>query len=104
MRQEKRNNIAAILELAELTLKEHQIHCTVPNEIAKKEFEKTNELSNHLKKTLQNDDITICIKVIKNKEVFDQKYIYTNAQRYDAIREKEPNIEYFKEFFALSLE
>jgi DNA polymerase-3 subunit gamma/tau len=73
----------------------------VANDTMKKEIERGQYgLMEHLKKTLNNYYITLEITV---NEVAEQKYAFTPQEKYEKLREQNPNIELLRKEFDLDI-
>ena len=82
-------------------LKGTAIHLTYSNNTNKIELERAQyPLLAHLRKTLKNFDLHLNIKV--NEEVA-KKYAFTPREKYEKLKEKNPNIELLKKTFGLDV-
>lgn len=96
-------NLASILSIDTPTLNgtETVIHLTFPNSTNQVELERNQyNLLKFLKEELQNFDITFSIDI---NEVLEKKYAYTPAEKYEKLKEKNPDIELLKQAFNLDL-
>ena len=93
--------IASNLEADTPVLKGTAIQLEFPNETMKVEVERAQgPLLEHLKRSLKNYDITLEITV--NEQV-QRKYAYTPQEKYDKLKEQNPDIEILKKTFDLEL-
>ena len=91
--------MASILEMETPKLLETDICLEYANETLKIELERAQyPLLQYLRKTLQNYDLTLDIKV--NEEV-TKKYAFTPQEKYEKLNEKNPNLEVLKKTFGL---
>ena len=98
---EGKKNLAAILSIDKPTLKGTEIHLTFPNSTNKVEVERQSfDLLQFLRKSLKNYDISLVIEV---NEEMQKKFAYTPEEKYDKLKEKNPNIELLRRTFDLDL-
>jgi DNA polymerase-3 subunit gamma/tau len=96
-----KHNLASILSIDKPTVKESTIHLEFPNETNKVELERQQyELLSYVRKSLSNFDISLSISV---NEVLEKKYAYTATDKYNKLKEKNPNIELLKNTFGLDV-
>ena len=82
-------------------IKESAICLTFSNNTNKIELERAQyPLLSYLKKTLHNYDLHLDISV--NEEVA-KKYAFTPQEKYDKLKEKNPNIEILRKTFGLDI-
>ncbi|WP_338734081.1 DNA polymerase III subunit gamma/tau [Mangrovimonas cancribranchiae] len=94
-------NLASILSIDEPKLDGTTIHLEFPNDTNKVEVERQQyDLLNYLRKTLQNYDISLSITV---NEVIEKKYAYTTQEKYEKLKEKNPNIDVLRKTFGLDI-
>lgn len=96
-------NLASILSIDVPTLNntETVIHLTFPNATNKVELERNQyNLLKFLKAQLQNYSITFSITI---NEVLEKKYAYTPIEKYEKLKEKNPDIELLKQLFNLDV-
>ncbi|RSK38536.1 DNA polymerase III subunit gamma/tau [Mangrovimonas spongiae] len=94
-------NLASILSIDEPKLDGTTIHLEFPNNTNKVEVERQQyDLLNYLRKTLQNYDISLSITV---NEVIEKKYAYTTQEKYEKLKEKNPNIDVLRKTFGLDI-
>ena len=93
--------LASNMEADTPTLKGTTIHLEFPNETMKVEVERAQgPLLEFLKRKLSNYDIVIEIKV--NEEV-QRKYAYTPQEKYEKLREQNPELDILRQTFDLQL-
>ena len=93
--------LASILQMDEPKLEGTTIHLTYSNNTNKIELERAQyPLLSYLRKTLKNFDLDIEITV--NEEVA-KKYAFTPREKYEKLKEKNPNIELLKKTFGLDI-
>ncbi len=98
---EGKMNLAAILSIDIPRLKGTTIHLTFPNSTNKVEVERQSfDLLQFLRKTLNNYDISLDIEV---NEEMQKKFAYTPDEKYEKLKEKNPNIELLRKTFDLDL-
>ena len=98
---EGKMNLAAILSIDKPRLKGTTIHLTFPNSTNKVEVERQSfNLLQFLRKTLNNYDISLDIEV---NEEMQKKFAYTPDEKYEKLKEKNPNIELLRKTFDLDL-
>ncbi|WP_034039964.1 DNA polymerase III subunit gamma/tau [Wocania ichthyoenteri] len=94
-------NLASILSIDIPKLKETTIHLEFPNETNKVEVERQQyDLLGFIRKTLNNFDIGLSITV---NEVLEKKYAYTNMDKFEKLKAKNPNIETLRKTFGLDI-
>ncbi len=93
--------MASILEMDTPKLDGTTIGLEFPNETLKIELERAQfPLMEYLRKTLKNFDLSLNISV--NEEVAKQ-YAFTPIEKYQKLKEKNPNIELLKKTFGLDI-
>ena len=93
--------MASILEMDTPKLEGTSIGLEFPNETLKIELERAQfPLMEYLRKTLKNFDISLNITV--NEEAAKQ-YVFTPIEKYQKLKEKNPNIELLKKTFGLDI-
>lgn len=96
-----KHNLASILSIDTPKLKDTEIHVTYPNSTNKVEVERDQyELMGFLRKTLSNYDVTLHIDV---NETMEKKYAYSPQEKYEKLKDKNPNIEVLRRSFDLDL-
>ena len=93
--------LASILQMDNPKLEGTTIHLTYSNNTNKIELERAQyPLLAYLRKTLRNFDLKLDITV--NEEVA-KKYAFTPQEKYEKLKEKNPNIELLKKTFGLDI-
>lgn len=93
--------MVSILEMNTPKLKGTEIHVEFPNESLKIELERAQfPLMEYLRKALKNFDLSLHIEV--NEEIAKQ-YAFTPLEKYEKLKEKNPNIELLRTTFGLDL-
>ena len=93
--------MASILEMDTPKLVTTNIEITFPNETLKVELERAQyPLMEYLRKALRNYDLKLDISV--NEEA-SKKYVFTDQDKYEKLKEKNPNIELLKKTFGLDI-
>ncbi|MEL0642751.1 DNA polymerase III subunit gamma/tau [Olleya sp. Ti.3.14] len=101
--KEGKFNLASILSIDKPTLAEDgfSIKLTFPNATNKVEVERQSfDLMSYLRKNLKNYDIALDITV---NEELDTKYAYTPIEKYEKLKEKNPNLELLRKTFDLDV-
>ncbi len=94
-------NLASILSIDTPKLAENTIRVTYPNQTNKVEVERHQyELLGFIRKALNNFDISLEIDV---NEELEKQYAYSTKEKYERLKEKNPNIELLKKTFGLDL-
>lgn len=93
--------LASILQMDKPKLKHTAIHLTYSNNTNKIELERAQfPLLAYLRKRLKNYDLHLEITV--NEEIA-KKYAFTPIEKYEKLKEKNPNIELLKKAFGLDI-
>src|SRR5690606_22189195 len=93
--------MVSILEMDAPKLNGTKIQLEFPNETLKLELEQAQfPLMEFLRKTLKNYDLSLDIAV--NEEI-EKKYAFTTIEKYQKLKEKNPNIELLKKTFGLDI-
>ena len=93
--------MASILEMDTPKLKGTDIHLAYPNETLKIELERAQyPLMEFVKKKLRNFNLKLVITV--NEEIA-KKYAFTAEDKYEKLKEKNPNIELLRQTFGLDI-
>ena len=101
MDQKGEKIMASILQMDKPKLNGTTIHLTYSNNTNKIELERAEfPLMAFLKKTLRNYDLKLDIKV--NEEIA-KKYAFTPQEKYEKLKEKNPNIELLRKTFGLDI-
>ena len=96
-----KHNLASILSMDKPKVKGTTIHLEYPNATNKVELERNQfDLMNYLRKSVNNYNISLSITV---NEVLEKQYAYTPADKYDKLKEKNPNLELLKRTFDLDI-
>ena len=101
LRQEGKHNLASILAIDTPKVKGNIIHLEFPNATNKVEVERQQyELMSYIRKTLSNYDISLSITI---NEVMEKKYAYTAEDKFEKLKEKNPNIDILRKTFDLDV-
>ena len=101
MEENGKYNIASILRIDKPKLNNETIEVTLPNSTNKIELESVKtEMLEYFRDNLKNKDIYLNITV---DEGIQEKFIYTDKDKYDLMKKKNPNIEILKDTFNLSI-
>ena len=101
LREEGKMNLASILSIDVPKLKGATIHLEFPNATNKVEVERQQyDLLQFLRQSLKNYDISIAITV---NEQMEKKFAYTPDEKYEKLKEKNPNIELLRKTFDLDI-
>ena len=93
--------MASILEMDTPKLEGTDIQLSYPNETLKIELERAQyPLMEYIKKTLKNFDLKLVISV---DEEIAKKYAFTAEDKYEKLKEKNPNIELLRQTFGLDI-
>ena len=93
--------MVSMLEMSKPVIQGLEIHVAFPNESLKIELERAQfPLMEHLRKTLRNFDLSLHIHV--NEEIA-KKYAFSPIEKYEKLKEKNPNIELLRSTFGLDL-
>ncbi|WP_397362626.1 DNA polymerase III subunit gamma/tau [Olleya sp. R77988] len=101
--KEGKYNLASILSIDKPTLADDgfSIQLTFPNATNKVEVERQSfDLMSYLRKNLNNYDVTLDITI---NEELDTKYAYTPIEKYEKLKEKNPNLELLRKTFDLDV-
>tara|TARA_R110002050_G_scaffold106589_1_gene216592 strand:- start:3110 stop:3610 length:501 start_codon:yes stop_codon:yes gene_type:complete len=101
IQKEGKYNLASILSIDTPKVKGTTIHLEFPNSTNKVELERQQfDLLSFLRKSLNNFDINLSITV---NEEMDKQYAYTPLEKFEKLKEKNPNIEILKKTFGLDI-
>jgi DNA polymerase-3 subunit gamma/tau len=101
MEKKGRFNIASILRIDKPKLLENTIKLTLPNSINKVELGiEKKEILDFIRKNLKNNDVFIDLIV---DEKIEEKLVYTDKDKYNSMKKKNPNLEKLKNSFNLSI-
>lgn len=93
--------MATYMQMNDPVLKGTAIVLELPNESTKEEFlQGSNELLSFLRGRLHNHDITIEVIV---KEVSQTKYAFTPQEKYEKLKEINPNLDLLRKLFDLDV-
>lgn len=99
--KEGRHNFASILRIDKPKLIDSAIHVEYPNETNKVEVSRQQyELMKYIRKTLNNYSVTLEISVNETKE---KQYAFTAMDKFNKLKEKNPNIELLRRTFDLDI-
>jgi DNA polymerase-3 subunit gamma/tau len=99
--KEGRHNFASILRIDKPRLIKNAIHVEYPNETNKVEVSRQQyELMKYVRKTLNNYSVTLEISVNETKE---KQYAFTAMDKFNKLKEKNPNIELLRRTFDLDI-
>lgn len=101
IQKEGKYNLASILSIDTPKLQGTTIHLEFPNSTNKVELEKQQyDLLSFLRKTLNNFDINLSISV---NEEMEKQYAYTPKEKFEKLKEKNPNIDLLRKTFDLDI-
>jgi len=101
MEENGRYNIASILRIDKPKLSNETINITLPNSTNKIELESVKiEILDYFKENLKNKSIYLNINV---DEGVEKKFIYTDQDKYDLMKKKNPDIEILKNSFNINV-
>ena len=101
MEEEGRFNIASILRIDKPKLVKNTINLTLPNSINKVELDiEKKEIIDYIRKNLKNSNIYLELIV---DEKIEEKLVYTEKDKYDLMKKKNPNLDKLKDSFSLSI-
>jgi DNA polymerase III subunit gamma/tau len=99
--EEGKHNLASILSMDIPKVKGTTAYLEYPNETNKIELERQQyDLMLYLRKSLNNYDISLSITV---NEVLEKKYAYTAQDKFEKLKEKNPNIDVLRKTFDLDI-
>ncbi|MCB4808634.1 DNA polymerase III subunit gamma/tau [Tamlana sp. 62-3] len=102
IKKKGKHNLASILAIDIPKLKSNtEIHVVYPNETNKIEVERSqHDLMQYIRKKLRNYDISLHITI---NEVLEKKYAYTGQEKFEKLKEKNPNIALLRKTFDLDV-
>ncbi|KJD32824.1 DNA polymerase III subunit gamma/tau [Tamlana nanhaiensis] len=102
IKKKGKHNLASILAIDMPKVKNNtEIHVVYPNETNKIEVERSqHDLMQYIRKKLSNYDISLNIEI---NEVLEKKYAYTTAEKFEKLKEKNPNIALLRKTFDLDV-
>lgn len=96
-----KHNLASILSMDKPKVKGTTIHLEYPNETNKVELERQKgDLMTYLRKSVNNYNVNLSITV---NEVLEKQYAYTTADKFEKLKEKNPNLELLRKTFDLDV-
>ena len=96
-----KHNLASILAIDTPKIIDTTIHLEFPNATNKVEVERQQyDLLAYLRKTLNNYNISLSITI---NEVMEKQYAYTSADKFEKLKEKNPNIDILRKTFDLDI-
>ncbi|GAA4231355.1 hypothetical protein GCM10022291_03630 [Postechiella marina] len=99
--EQGKHNLASILSMAVPKVKGTTIHLEYPNETNKVELERQQyDLMNYLRKSVNNYNVNLSITI---NEVLEKQYAYTTADKFEMLKEKNPNLELLRRTFDLDV-
>ena len=101
MEENGRYNIASILRIDKPKLNNETINITLPNSTNKIELESAKtEILDYFKDNLKNKSIYLNINV---DEGIEKKFVYTDQDKYDLMKKKNPDLEILKNSFNINV-
>ena len=99
--EQGKHNLASILSMDIPKVKRTTVYLEYPNETNKLELERQQyDLMLYLRKSLNNYDINLSITV---NEIMEKKYAYTPLEKFEKLKEKNPNIDILRKTFDLDI-
>ncbi|MDO5971491.1 DNA polymerase III subunit gamma/tau [Flavivirga aquimarina] len=101
LRADGKYNLASILSIDVPKVKETTVYLEFPNATNKVEVERQQyDLLAFVRKSLNNFDISLSISV---NEVMEKQYAYTTMEKFEKLKEKNPNIDILRKTFDLDI-
>ncbi|AUP81479.1 DNA polymerase III subunit gamma/tau [Flavivirga eckloniae] len=101
IRKNGKHNLASILDIDTPKVKGTTVYLEYPNATNKVEVERNQyDLLAFVRKSLNNFDISLSISI---NEVMEKKYAYTTAEKFEKLKEKNPNIDLLRKTFDLDI-
>ena len=101
MEEKGRYNIASILRIDNPILDQNTIKIVLPNSTNKIELEnEKKELLIYIRENLQNNNVYMEVNI---DESVQEKLVYTDKDKYELMKKKNPDIEILKDLFNLSM-
>ncbi|CAH8286263.1 DNA polymerase-3 subunit gamma/tau [Mariniflexile fucanivorans] len=101
LQKDGKHNLASILSIDTPKVKGTVIHLEYPNATNKIELERNQyDLMMYIRKTLSNFDISLSITV---NEELEKQYAYTTHEKFEKLKEKNPNIDILRKTFDLDI-
>ena len=98
---EGKHNLASILSIDTPKVKDTVAHLEFPNATNKLEIERHQyELLSYIRKALNNFDLSLSITV---NEVMEKQYAYTPFEKFEKLKQKNPNIDVLRKTFDLDV-
>ncbi|WP_308992815.1 DNA polymerase III subunit gamma/tau [Mariniflexile litorale] len=101
LQKDGKHNLASILSIDTPKVKGTVVHLEYPNATNKVELERNQyDLMLYIRKTLSNFDISLSITV---NEEMEKQYAYTSLDKFEKLKEKNPNIDLLRKTFDLDV-
>ncbi|GAA3608582.1 DNA polymerase III subunit gamma/tau [Flavivirga amylovorans] len=101
IRGKGKHNLASILSIDTPKVKGTKVYLEFPNATNKVEVERNQyDLLSYVRKSLNNYDISLSISI---NEIMEKKYVYTSADKFEKLKEKNPNIDILRKTFDLDI-
>ncbi|OEK08398.1 DNA polymerase III, subunit gamma and tau [Flavivirga aquatica] len=101
LRRDGKHNLASILSIDTPKIKGTVAHIEFPNSTNKLEVERQQfGLMNFIRKSLSNYDISLSITI---NEVKEKQYAFTDQDKFERLKEKNPNIDLLRKTFDLNV-
>ncbi|WP_445736490.1 DNA polymerase III subunit gamma/tau [Mariniflexile sp.] len=101
LQKDGKHNLASILSIDTPKVKGTVVHLEYPNATNKIELERNQyDLMLYIRKTLSNFDISLSISV---NEEMQKQYAYTTLEKFEKLKEKNPNIDTLRKTFDLDI-
>ncbi len=101
IRKKGKHNLASILSIDIPKVKGTTVYLEFPNATNKVEVERNQyDLLSYVRKSLNNYDISLSISI---NDVMEKKYVYTSADKFEKLKEKNPYIDLLRKTFDLDV-
>ncbi len=101
LQKDGKHNLASILSIDTPKVKGTVVHLEYPNATNKIELERNQyDLMLYIRKTLSNFDISLSISV---NEEMQKQYAYSTLEKFEKLKEKNPNIDTLRKTFDLDI-
>ncbi|WP_298535521.1 DNA polymerase III subunit gamma/tau [uncultured Algibacter sp.] len=101
LRKDGKHNLASILSIDVPKVKRSIAHLEFPNATNKVEVERQQyDLLGYVRKALNNFDISLAITI---NEVMEKQYAYTTLEKFEKLKDKNPNIDILRKTFDLDV-
>ncbi len=101
LQKKGKHNLASILSIDTPKVRETTVYLEFPNGTNKIEVERQQyDLLAHVRKALNNFDISLSISVNEEKE---KQYAFTNMDKFEKLNEKNPNLDLLRKAFDLDI-